>query len=282
MDRKEKILVVLAHPDDESFGMGGTLALYASKGHEIHYICLTRGEAGDVDSSFMENYETIADLRTAELMCASKHLGLAHVEFFDYCDSGMAGSDANGNVNSLIKAPKEEVVERTVRYIRKFKPDIVLTFDPDGGYKHPDHIYAHQITVDAFEKAADGEMFPDAGEAFQSKKLLFHYFSKRFFRFYIKVLNFFGVNTTEFGKNKDINLNAIVAGIDYPSHYKINYKSAEEMKNKASDCHASQQHPGRQSNPIMSLIFKLMGGKDEFSQMYPKVGDNFRSKDLFS
>ena len=282
MKQSEKILVVLAHPDDESFGMGGTLALYADRGYEIHYICLTRGEAGEVDPKFLENYDSIADLRTAELLAAAGHLGLAHVEFFDYCDSGMVGSKANGDASSLINAPKAEVVERLVSYMRDFKPDIVLTFDPEGGYKHPDHIYAHQVTVEAFGKSGDSDEFPNLGVAYQPKKLLFHFFPKKFFRFLVRMLKFFGRNTSNYGKNKDIDLDEIVSSPDYPAHYKIDYRSVNEKREKASACHASQLNPSDQTNSIISIIFRLWGGKDLFTQTYPEVSKSFRSKDLFS
>ncbi len=282
MNKSEKILAVLAHPDDESFGMGGTLALYSSKGYEIHLICLTRGEAGEVDPKFLENYESIADLRTAELLCAAKHLGLAQVEFLNYCDSGMVGSKENGNPKSLINAPMNEVVEKIVQYIRNFKPDVVLTFDPEGGYHHPDHIYTHQVTVEAFNKASNEKEFPEVGEVYKPKKLLFHFFSKKIFRFLIKLMKFFKVNTSNYGKNEDINLDKIVSGPDYPPHIKINYKSVNEMREKASACHASQLNPGNQSNSMLSLIFKLWGGSDSFTQAFPKIGKGDRSRDLFS
>jgi len=282
MNESKKILTVLAHPDDESFGMGGTLALYAELGHEVHLICMTRGEAGEVDPEFLENYDSIADLRTAELLCAAENLGLAHVEFLDYCDSGMVGSDKNVDPKSLINAPKEEVVEKIVKYIREYKPDVVLTFDPEGGYKHPDHIYCHQVAVEAFEKAADEKEFPGMGEVYQGGKLLFHFFPRKFFRFVVRTLRIFGVNTSNYGKNEDIDLDEIVSSPDYPPNYKINYRSVEEKKAKAGACHASQMHPSSQSNSILGWMFRLWGGIDRFTQAYPEVSENYRSKDLLS
>src|SRR3989304_5201223 len=88
----KKILAALAHPDDESFGMGGTLALYAQRGVDVHLVCATRGEAGTVEAEHLEGYASIAERRVAELRCAALRLGLSGVHFLDYRDSGMPGS----------------------------------------------------------------------------------------------------------------------------------------------------------------------------------------------
>ena len=90
-DQQKKILVVLAHPDDESFGMGGTLALYVRQGVDVRLICATRGEVGEVDLSFKETIKSAARLRTQELRCAVDALGLSELYFLNYRDSGMPG-----------------------------------------------------------------------------------------------------------------------------------------------------------------------------------------------
>ena len=144
------ILAVLAHPDDESFGMGGTLALYARKGYDTYYVCATRGEAGTVDEEFLDGFKDTAELRTEELNRAAKILGLKGVFFLGYRDSGMPGMDANKHPDAQVNHSIDEVAGKVVRYIRELKPDIVLTFDPIGGYKHPDHIHIHNATVLAF------------------------------------------------------------------------------------------------------------------------------------
>ena len=91
----QRLLAVLAHPDDESFGMGGTLALYAQRGVEVHLICATRGEAGMMDAEHLQGYTSTADKRETELRCAARILGLREVHFLDYRDSGMPGSADN-------------------------------------------------------------------------------------------------------------------------------------------------------------------------------------------
>ena len=92
MNDKKKILAVLAHPDDETFGMGGTLAYYAQQGVEVYLVCATRGEVGEVEPEMMQGFSSKGELREHELRCAAKTLGIREVYFLDYRDSGMAGS----------------------------------------------------------------------------------------------------------------------------------------------------------------------------------------------
>ncbi len=106
----QKVLVMVgAHPDDESFGAGGTLAYYVQQGVKVYYICGTRGEAGEVPPEMMDGYSSIAQLRTYELECASQALGLAEVIYLGYRDSGMAGSPDNKNPDALNNATIDQV-----------------------------------------------------------------------------------------------------------------------------------------------------------------------------
>src|SRR4030043_2055919 len=94
-------------------------------------------------------------MRWAELTCAAKVLGLADIIYLGYRDSGMTGSEDNKHPEALVKAPVEQVAGRIVKVIRELKPQVVITFDPVGGYRHPDHIAVHNATVAAFRTAGD-------------------------------------------------------------------------------------------------------------------------------
>src|SRR3990172_10969806 len=106
------LLAVLAHPDDESFGLGGTLALYAQKGYDVYLVCATRGEVGMVDEEHLRGYASTAELREAELRCAAQHLGLKGVYFLGYRDSGMPGTEENQHPDAQVNHPVEEVAGR--------------------------------------------------------------------------------------------------------------------------------------------------------------------------
>lgn len=262
------ILVVLAHPDDESFGMGGTLALYAERGVNVHLVCATRGEVGEMDAKYMQGFDTVAERREAELRCAAGILDLAGVYFLGYRDSGMPGSPDNEHPDALFAQPVEAVAEKVVAYIRDLKPDIVLTFDPIGGYRHPDHIAIQQATVLAFENANNAEYAPEAGDPFQPSKLYFHTFSKGFLKLSVFLLRLFGKDPTKFGKNGDIDL-ASLAEVVFPIHARINIHSVIEKKRAASACHASQGG-AQQQKGIRALLSRLFES-DGFMQAYPPV-----------
>ena len=180
--KEKKILVVLAHPDDETFGMGGTLALYARRGVSVYLVCATRGEVGEVDEDLLKGFNSIGERRESELRCAAAMLGLKEVYFMGYRDSGMPGSPDNQNPLSLVMAPLEKVAAEVAQYIRTIQPDVVLTFDPIGGYRHPDHIHIQKATVQAFELAAKGPVLEDGLAPFQASRLYFHTMPRGFLR----------------------------------------------------------------------------------------------------
>lgn len=261
------ILAALAHPDDESFGMGGTLALYAGQGCDVYLICATRGEVGTVDPEHMQGFASIAELRETELRCAAQHLGLKGVFFLDYRDSGMPGAPDNSHPNAQVAHPVEEVAVKVLKYIRELKPEVVLTFDPIGGYRHPDHIHIHQATVLAFEKAAEAAFHPEAGLPFQPAKLYFHTFSRRFLKIMVRLVRLFGGDPTKWGRNKDIDI-ASLADVDYPIHTRVNYRAVAEKKALASACHVSQGG-GQMRAGLMGLATRLAGTTDTYMRAYP-------------
>lgn len=269
-------LSVLAHPDDESFGMGGTLALYARRGSDVYLACATRGEVGDVDPEHMQGFSSIAELREGELRCAAGHLGLKDVFFLGYRDSGMPGSPDNQHPDAQVAHPVEEVALKVVKLIREIKPDIILTFDPIGGYRHPDHIHIHNATVIAFEKAADPNYHPEAGTPFKPEKLYFHTFPRGFLKLVVNLMPLFGKDPRKFGRNGDIDMKAI-AEVNFPTHAKIDITEVGDVKAAASACHASQGGIGMRRG-IMGLFIKLFGEHEEYMQAYPPVYTNGKIK----
>ena len=279
--QKRVILSVLAHPDDESFGMGGTLALYAKRGVDVHLVCATRGEVGEVSPEILEGFESVSDLRVNELRCAAGILGLKGVHFLDYRDSGMPGSEDNHHPLALAAAPLDEVAAKVTQYIRKLRPQVVLTFDPIGGYRHPDHIAIHEATVKAFYAAGDPGLYPGEDPPFQPEKLYYHTIPKGLLRWAVRAMPLFGVDPTKFGQNKDIDLRALAAE-DFPIHTRIDYGEVYELKERASACHASQGGGGfSRANRLVGWAFRAMAGKDPFMRAYPEPKKGLREKDLF-
>lgn len=274
------LLTVLAHPDDESFGLGGTIALYSQKGYDTYYVCATRGEAGTVDDEHLKGFKDTAEMRTDELLRAAKELGLKEVFFLGYRDSGMLGSDDNKNPAAQINHSIDEVAGKVVKYIRELKPEVVLTFDPIGGYKHPDHIHIHKATVLAFEKADDASFHPEAGAPFKPQALYFQVFPKGLLKAAVRLMPLFGKDPTKFGRNGDINIKEL-AEVTFPIHVRLDTRSVSEMKTRASACHASQG--GMQMRRgLMGFVTRLFGEREDYMQAYPPVPANAKKRyDLF-
>lgn len=143
-----------AHPDDESFGFGGLLAAFSRAGHESTYIVATRGEAGEILVPGLATHENLGEVREQELRAALDILGVGDVRFLGFRDSGMAGSAENADPRAYINQDVEHVADRVAAVLLEKKPDIVLTYGPDGIYGHPDHIMAYQVGTAAVMKAA--------------------------------------------------------------------------------------------------------------------------------
>lgn len=279
----EKVLVMTgAHPDDESFGIGGTLAHYAAAGVKTYYICGTRGEVGEVPPEMLKGYSSIGELRTHEMQCAAQALGLSDVIYLGYRDSGMAGSPENKHPQAFAAAPVDEVAGRIVAILRKLKPQVIITSDPVGGYHHPDHIAIHNATVKAFQAVNDATRYPEAGSPYQPQKLYYHVFPHGWLKWMVKIQTLLGRDAHHFGKNKDIDLAAMIED-EFPINAVVLLnKQAVITRNKAAACHASQWGGGGpRGRGLMGLISKLSRPKDSYMRAYPPVKGRRKEKDLF-
>ena len=153
------VLAVFAHPDDEGFGFGGSLAMLAARGARITLVCATNGDVGEISDPSLATPENLYQVRQEELRQAMKVTGVNDVRFLGYRDSGMDGTPDNNHPNSLYQATPDDVVAKLVEIIREVRPDVVFTHDPTGGYGHPDHVAVQQRTARAFEAAGDADAF---------------------------------------------------------------------------------------------------------------------------
>ena len=157
------MLVFFAHPDDEVFSCGGVMALNRQRGIHTTLVCATKGEAGEISSPELADASNLGHVREQELIEAAAHMGIDNLYFLGYRDSGMAGTPENLHPAAFANAPASAVVPRLVHFIRTIQPQIVITFDPTGGYGHPDHIAIHKHAVAAFHAAADPATTSRAG-----------------------------------------------------------------------------------------------------------------------
>jgi mycothiol S-conjugate amidase len=170
-----RLMAVHAHPDDESSKGAATYAYYRHKGADVTVVSCTGGERGSilnealVDRAMAER--DIAGLRRREMAEAQRHLGIDH-RWLGYEDSGMS-DDGSVPANSFADVPVEISAEPLVRLIRELRPQVLVTYDENGGYPHPDHIRCHDVSVAAYRAAGDPAMYPDAGEPWQIDKLYY-------------------------------------------------------------------------------------------------------------
>ena len=157
---EHRMLALLAHPDDEAFPMGGAIAMHTARGVTTRLITATSGELGEIRQPGSATRETIGEVRRAELEQAIVELGIESHAVLGYRDSGMAGWDDNHHPKAFVQASEHEVVARLVFEIRRFKPQVILTFEPGGLYGHPDHIAICNHATEAFRLAADPDAFP--------------------------------------------------------------------------------------------------------------------------
>jgi LmbE family N-acetylglucosaminyl deacetylase len=282
-DASRRLLIALAHPDDETFGPAGTSIHYASRGVAVHVICATRGEAGHVDPKLLQGYSSLADLRTEELMCAARHLGLAGLHLLDYHDSGMENAPENENPASLFQAPLEEVVEMITGLIRQIQPQVVITFDRTGGYFHPDHVKMHTATTQAFHAAGDPQRFPWQLEqdlpAHGPRKLYYIAFPQAWVKLAVKILPLFGQDPAALGHNNDIDLKRI-ADEEQVVTTKIDISSCFEISRQASQCYASQ-NPGGGTH-IPRFVGRWLFRFDRYNRAVPPWIGGRVERDLFA
>ena len=148
-----RLLAAFAHPDDEGFGSGGTLAMLAARGASVTLVCGTNGDVGEISDPGLATPDNLGQVRQQELRNAMEVTGVRDVRFLNYRDSGMAGTPENDHPNSLHQAEAATVVARLVDIIREVRPNIVVTHDPSGGYGHPDHRAMCRHTTEAYKLA---------------------------------------------------------------------------------------------------------------------------------
>jgi LmbE family N-acetylglucosaminyl deacetylase len=283
--RPRTLLVVYPHPDDESFGNGGTLARYAAQDVAVHYACATRGECGTVAPALLEGYADVAALRTAEQECAARALGLAAVHFLGHRDSGMQGTADNDNPAALVQAPLERVAGQITALIRALRPQVVLTFNSYGGYGHPDHIYLHYATRAAFAAAPDPARYPEqiaAGLApWQPTKLYYPTFGTRLVRTAVGAMRLFGRDPRRLGQNNDVDAVRIIEETT-PITTRVECAEWLEPNIRARQCHRSQLGGGPPYDRLPRALVRRMLGAEHFTRAIPawEAGAE-REHDLF-
>ncbi|HZR00734.1 MAG TPA: N-acetyl-1-D-myo-inositol-2-amino-2-deoxy-alpha-D-glucopyranoside deacetylase [Chloroflexota bacterium] len=170
-DTRRTLMVVHAHPDDESLGSGGTLQHYGRRGVRTVVVICTGGEAGEISDPALATPENLGEVRRREAEAAIAILGVDRLAWLGYRDSGMAGAPENDDPRCFFRAKLEDAVGRLVRLVREERPQVITSYDVNGIYGHPDHVMAHRVAQAAYWASGDPGRFPEAGPAWRVAKL---------------------------------------------------------------------------------------------------------------
>lgn len=241
MTKKFSLLGSYAHPDDEQ-GVTGLLHKYVNAGVDVTLAYGTRGEAGEIAPGVQATPATLGQVREDEMRCAAEKIGVQNLYFLDYRDSGMMGTPENANQTNLWNADLFAVTEKLVKIIRRHKTQVILTFDANGGYGHPDHIKIHQASLMAYFVAGDARAFPhqlkEGLEPYTPLKLYWTAFARSRWEKFAKFLQ---------DKNQELPepLKQFLkrAMPDDIITTRIQVADYVDLKINALDCHASQLNP---------------------------------------
>ncbi len=212
LDFPRRLLLVHAHPDDETIGTGATMAKYAAENVLVTLVTCTLGEEGEVLVPELAHLaadrdDQLGPRRREELATAMEALRVSDHRLLGgagrWRDSGMIGTPANERADCFWRADLDEAVRELVAIVREVRPQVVVTYDENGGYGHPDHIQAHRVAVAAFESAGDPAFAPELGEAWRPGKLYWTAIPKSALQQGIEALkasgneNFFGVDSAD-------------------------------------------------------------------------------------
>lgn len=258
-----RLMCILAHPDDESLGVGGTLARYASEGVETSIVCATRGERGRFgDVKDKPAPEIIGQVRELELRAAAKELGVKEVHFLDYLDA------------DLDKADPKEAVSKIVGHIRRFKPQVAISFGPDGGYGHPDHIAISQFATAAIVCAADAN-YESSTAAHRVDKMYYLAWTFGKWQAYTEAFRDLKI-TVDDTERRAIPWPdwEITTAIDTAAHWEAVWRAVQ--------CHKTQLTIYEKLQHLSPDNHKMLWGTQEYYRVFSTVnGGRTRESDLF-
>jgi N-acetyl-1-D-myo-inositol-2-amino-2-deoxy-alpha-D-glucopyranoside deacetylase len=219
MTADQRLLLVHAHPDDESIGQGATMAKYAAEGRGVTLVTCTAGEMGEILVPELEHLaadrdDRLGEHRKEELAAAMKELGVTDHRFLGgfgtYRDSGMKWHDEGYAIpaddihdNAFWRADLTEAADHLVEVIREVRPQVLVTYDQFGGYGHPDHIQAHRVAMYGAALAAVPSYRKDLGEAWDVAKIYWGAMSESRMRASLRALREAGDTTTFEGMDPD-------------------------------------------------------------------------------
>jgi mycothiol conjugate amidase Mca len=279
--RPRVLLAVHAHPDDECLGTGGILARYGAEGVRTVLVTCTDGAVGEISDVALATPENLAEVRAGELDESVRILGISRLAKLGYRDSGMQGTADNENPLSFHQCDFDEAVGKVVRIMREERPDVVVTYDENGGYGHPDHIRAHQVAVAAFEAAGDAARYPDTGAAWSAAKLYYAVIARSSFPRFIERLRQLGIESP-FAEAREPQPEERPFGVsDDRVTTTVDVSQYVDTKRRSLEAHRTQMGPDQFFMRLPAHVFGEFFGRENFQRVSGPT-DGVPEVDLFS
>ncbi|WP_112270749.1 mycothiol conjugate amidase Mca [Lentzea terrae] len=285
MADKLRLMAVHAHPDDESSKGAATMARYIAEGHDVMVVTCTDGGAGSVLNPAMDRpdvLENIIEIRREEMARAAKILGIQH-RWLGFKDSGLPEGDPKPPLpeGCFALVPLEESVPSLVEAIRDFRPHVVVTYDENGGYPHPDHIRTHEISMAALDAAADPAFDPSLGSAWEVQKVYYsHGFSRAKLLAFHEAMEARGLESpyTEWLANWDANrpdvMDRVTTQVECADYF--------EVRDEALKAHATQIDPTSRWFAIPQELQREVWPTEEYELVRSVVDSTLPENDLFA
>ncbi|MFI6101151.1 mycothiol conjugate amidase Mca [Lentzea sp. NPDC051213] len=285
MADKLRLMAVHAHPDDESSKGAATMARYIAEGHDVMVVTCTDGGAGSILNPAMDRPDVLANIievRREEMARAAKILGIQH-RWLGFKDSGLPEGDPLPPLpeGCFALVPLEESVPSLVEAIRDFRPHVVVTYDENGGYPHPDHIRTHEISMAALDAAADPSFDPSLGEPWETQKVYYgHGFSRAKLLSFHKAMEERGMESpyTEWLANWDADrpdvMDRVTTQVECAEYF--------DVRDEALKAHATQIDPTSRWFAIPKDMQREVWPTEEYELVRSLVDSTLPETDLFA
>ncbi len=285
MADKLRLMAVHAHPDDESSKGAASMARYLAEGHDVMVVTCTDGGAGSILNPAMDKpdvLENIIDVRRQEMANAAKILGIQH-RWLGFKDSGLPEGDPLPPLpeGCFALVPLEESVPPLVEAIREFRPHVIVTYDENGGYPHPDHIRTHEVSMAAIDAAADASFDPSLGEPWETQKVYYsHGFSRAKLLAFHEALESRGLESpyTEWLANWDANRPDVMDRVTT----RVKCDDYFDIRDEALKAHATQIDPTSRWFAIPMDIQREVWPTEEYELVRSLVDSTLPEDDLFA
>ncbi|MGE3270300.1 MAG: PIG-L family deacetylase [Chloroflexota bacterium] len=276
------LMAVHAHPDDEAIGTGGILARAAAEGIRTVLVTCTGGEVGEIAPDTGATLDNLGEIRRRELETACEILGVSHLEMLGYRDSGMMGTADNAHPDAFFKADLEHAISRVIGLVRKYRPAVIVTYDENGFYGHPDHINAHRVAAAAYHRAGDPNHphhpSDEILEPWAPARLFYTAVSKSGVREFSRRIRELGQegpggDGDEGEPSWGVPDELITTHVDVSAHI--------EQKRRALFAHATQMGPEVFFAKLPEPVFHEMFGREAFRLVQSRTSGPLPTSDLF-